>query len=103
MDDAQGFWSLLIPHGLSGGALRHLISEEDDEDEDEAMATDEEGWQPEYTEWWFEFLREKGGRGISKDTWQMVCTLFSSFLGLQPDFILTLVVLGVPSSYRLEI
>ncbi|KAL5520319.1 hypothetical protein ACEPAG_9533 [Sanghuangporus baumii] len=68
LDDAQGFWSLLIPHGLSGGALRHEI---EDDDEDEAMAMDEEGWKPEYTDWWFEFLREKGGKGVSKDTWQM--------------------------------
>ncbi|KAL5525275.1 DCN1 [Sanghuangporus sanghuang] len=68
LDDAQGFWSLLIPHGLSDGALRHEI---EDDDEDEAMATDEEGWKPEYTNWWFEFLREKGGKGVSKDTWQM--------------------------------
>ncbi|KAL5478987.1 DCN1 [Sanghuangporus weigelae] len=68
LDDAQGFWSLLIPHGLSGGALRHEV---EDDDEDEAMAMDEEGWKPEYTDWWFEFLREKGGKGVSKDTWQM--------------------------------
>lgn len=41
------------------------------------MATDEEGWKPEYTDWWFEFLREKGGKGVSKDTWQMVRLAFS--------------------------
>ncbi|EJD04875.1 DUF298-domain-containing protein [Fomitiporia mediterranea MF3/22] len=68
IEDAQGFWSLLIPHGLSGGALRHVAAEDE---EDEVMATDEEGWRPEYTEWWFEFLQEKAVKGISKDTWSM--------------------------------
>ncbi|KAF7373799.1 Defective in cullin neddylation protein [Mycena sanguinolenta] len=29
------------------------------------------GWKPEYVEWWFEFLQEKGGKGVSKDTWNM--------------------------------
>ncbi|KAH8112152.1 DUF298-domain-containing protein [Phellopilus nigrolimitatus] len=68
VDDAQGFWGLLIPHGLSGGALSHMLS---DDDGDDVMVGDEEGWKPEYTDWWFEFLHEKGGKGISKDTWMM--------------------------------
>ncbi|PCH43160.1 DUF298-domain-containing protein [Wolfiporia cocos MD-104 SS10] len=67
LDMAQAFWALLIPHGLAGGALAHVAG---DEDEDEAMGA-EEGWKDEYTTWWFEFLTEKGGRGVSKDTWQM--------------------------------
>lgn len=79
LDDAEGYWRLLIPHGLSGGALSHIISEDEDEGEDEAMAHDEEGWQPEYTEWWFDFLKEKGGKGVSKDTWLMVCPILPSF------------------------
>ena len=32
----------------------------------------EEGWSNEFTQWWFEFLSEKGGKGVSKDTWMMV-------------------------------
>lgn len=77
LEYAQGFWHLLIPHGLQGGALSHLAlgsedDDEDEEDEDEAMGVDEEGWREEYTDWWFEFLAEKGGKGVSKDTWQMV-------------------------------
>lgn len=78
---AQGFWTLLIPHGLQGGALSHLVrpagyDEDEDEEhdgEDAMMGVDEEGWRLEYTDWWLEFLTEKGGKGISKDTWQMVC------------------------------
>lgn len=34
----------------------------------------EEGWRLEYNQIWFDFLAEKGGRGVSKDTWLMVCT-----------------------------
>lgn len=34
----------------------------------------EEGWKEEYTSWWFEFLTERGGKGVSKDTWMMVRT-----------------------------
>jgi len=76
LDMAQGFWNLLIPHGLQGGALSHLTrgagSDEDEDDEDdEMMGVDEEGWREEFTSWWFEFLSEKGGKGISRDTWQM--------------------------------
>ncbi|KAH9922224.1 defective in Cullin neddylation protein 1 [Fomitopsis serialis] len=65
LEDAQGFWALLIPHGLQGGALAH-VQRDDDVD-----MTGEEGWKEEHTQWWFEFLNEKGGKGISKDTWQM--------------------------------
>ncbi|OBZ74712.1 Defective in cullin neddylation protein 1 [Grifola frondosa] len=61
LDMAQGFWALLIPHGLHGGALSH-VSSEDDDDEDEDMDRDE-GWKDEYT--------GGGGKGVSKDVWQM--------------------------------
>ena len=61
--------SLLLPHGLSGGALAHIPAEDEDGN---GMSTGEEGWKAEYTEWWFEFLRERGGKGVSKDTWLMV-------------------------------
>jgi DCN1-like protein 1/2 len=70
-DVAQAFWGLLLPHGLQGGALsrRHSTDEDDDVDMTEE---EEEGWQDEHTQWWFEFLNTKGGKGISKDTWVMV-------------------------------
>ncbi|TCD63472.1 Scaffold-type E3 ligase [Steccherinum ochraceum] len=75
LDMAQGFWGLLIPHGLQGGALSHLArgagSDDEDEEDDAMMGVDEEGWKEEYTQWWFEYLTEKGGKGVSKDTWQM--------------------------------
>lgn len=75
---AQGFWALLLPAGLQGGALAHIVprpSESDGgyDDDDAMIGVEEEGWKEEYTDWWFEFLTEKGGKGISKDTWQMVC------------------------------
>lgn len=69
-DTAQAFWALLLPHGLKGGALSHVHSTDEDEDDDMG---EEEGWRPEYVDWWFEFLTQKGGKGISKDTWVMVC------------------------------
>ncbi|KAI0920616.1 hypothetical protein AcV5_010304 [Taiwanofungus camphoratus] len=75
LDMAQGFWAILISHGLQGGALSHINSREEEDDEEEEDDDDdmdgEEGWKEEYTQWWFEFLNEKGGKGISKDTWQM--------------------------------
>jgi hypothetical protein len=69
LETAQAFWGLLLPHGLEGGALSHTKG---DDDEDVNMDGDEEGWKPEYVQWWFDFLNEKGGKGISKDTWVMV-------------------------------
>ncbi len=71
MDSAQAFWALLLPHGLKGGALSHTTST--DEDDVDMDATSEEGWKDQYTQWWFEYLEAKGGKGISKDTWSMVC------------------------------
>lgn len=29
-----------------------------------------------FTDWWFEFLTTKGGKGVSKDTWTMVRPTF---------------------------
>lgn len=69
VDTAQAFWGLLLPHGLQGGALQHVHATDDDEDDDMG---EEEGWKEEYVQWWFEFLLEKGGKGVSKDTWAMV-------------------------------
>jgi hypothetical protein len=31
-----------------------------------------EGWHAGLTQWWFDFLDAKGGKGVSKDTWSMV-------------------------------
>ena len=73
-DTAQAFWALLLPHGLQGGALSHVDSKDGDDDDDVNMVDDDdEGWQDEHTQWWFEFLNVKGGKGVSKDTWVMVC------------------------------
>lgn len=80
LDMAQAFWALLLPLGLQGGALAHIVprpadSEGEYDDEDDAMTgVEEDGWQEEFTTLWFEFLQEKGSKGISKDTWQMVCS-----------------------------
>jgi len=70
IDTAQAFWSLLLPHGLQGGALSHIQSL-DGEDSPMSGAGSDDGWKPEYTQWWFEFLNERGGKGVSKDTWMM--------------------------------
>lgn len=71
---AQGFWALLIPHGLAGGALAHVTGGGQDSDGDEVMASAApgEGWKDAYTQWWFEFLEGSGAKGVSKDVWQMV-------------------------------
>jgi DCN1-like protein 1/2 len=53
-ETAIAFWTLLLEIGLSGAALPR------------------NGWRDEYTQWWFEYLTEKGGKGVSKDTWAMV-------------------------------
>ncbi|KAF8900119.1 defective in Cullin neddylation protein 1 [Gymnopilus junonius] len=68
LEYAQGFWSLLLPLALKGGAL--ALAPSRDGDDDVAM-DDEEGWKEEYTQWWFDFLNQKGLKGISKDTWTM--------------------------------
>lgn len=64
----MAFWSLLLPHGLAGDALTHITPSDGEED----VRMDEEGWQNEYIQWWFDFLNQKGGKGVSKDTWVMV-------------------------------
>ena len=77
---AQGFWALLIPHGLKGGALAHVSSsaqQDGDGDGDVVMGSaGEEGWKDEYTQWWFEFLEGSGAKGVSKDVWHMVSVRF---------------------------
>jgi hypothetical protein len=74
IDTAQAFWALLLPHGLHGGALSHVHSKDDDDDDDMG---EELGWRDEFTSWWFEFLDQKGGKGVSKDTWAMVRVVLS--------------------------
>lgn len=66
IETAQAFWGLLLPHGLHGGALARV-----DPDGDVRMDNKSDGWKEEYTTWWFDFLNEKGGKGVSKDTWVM--------------------------------
>jgi len=72
-ESAQAFWALLLPHGLEGGALEH-IKGGDGEDVD---MEPEEGWKSEHMQWWFDFLNRKKVKGISKDTWGMVCPQLS--------------------------
>ncbi|KAF9529113.1 defective in Cullin neddylation protein 1 [Crepidotus variabilis] len=63
LETAEAFWNLLLPLGLKGGSLTRK-----NKDEDVKMG---DGWQEVHTSWWLEFLRKKGGKGVSKDTWVM--------------------------------
>lgn len=69
IDSAQAFWEMLLPFGLRGGALSHVSSAVDGEDVD--MDSTEEGFQEKHVKWWFDFLNQRG-KGVTKDTWQMV-------------------------------
>jgi DCN1-like protein 1/2 len=64
-DTAQEFWKLLLPHGMTRGALTRKSDGED------ADMAGEGGWEKRYTQWWFDFLAERGARGVSKDVWVM--------------------------------
>ena len=78
-ETAQAFWKLLLPHGMTRGALTR---KSDGEDVD---MSGEGGWEERYTQWWFDFLTEKGARGVSKDVWVMVrplCVVSVTFLCL---------------------
>ena len=100
IDIALEYWGLLLPFGLSGGALHYQPSSSNDihsddkytrdvryrnnhyqdndvdmdeeSDGEDEESEDGEGWGDQHTEWWLEYMREKGGKGVSKDTWQMV-------------------------------
>lgn len=77
MESAQAFWGLLLPQAIEGGALSHTDNDEDDEDERMTTTTTAAGgggpgWTNQHTQLWFDFLNEKGGKGISRDTWNMV-------------------------------
>ena len=80
LETAQAFWSLLIPYGLTEGALTRVPMQDDENGNNKDVDMDEctDGWKQEYLQWWFDFLNERGGKGITKDTWIMVClyTLF---------------------------
>lgn len=85
LETAQAFWALLLPHGAQGGALKHVNNDADDD----VMMDGDDGWKEEYLQWWFDFLNQKGLKGVSKDTWIMVCddSLKSrpiSLISLQP-------------------
>ena len=96
LDMAQGFWAILIPHGLSGGALAHVASSREDDD-DVAMDVGEEGWKEDFTQWWFEFLEQNGMKGVSKDVWQMVSARLRT-LGVlcSPEWVAVLTQFDVP-------
>jgi len=79
-ETAQAFWATLLPHGVQGGALSHIHSTDEDDDDDMG---EREGWQGKYVQWWFDYLNEKGAKGISRDTWvlfpEFVRTIDSKF------------------------
>jgi len=73
IETAIAFWGLLLPAGQRGQALRHMDMITDASTGDVTYHPSKEpGWKPEHNALWFEYLNEKGGKGISKDTWQMV-------------------------------
>ncbi|KAJ3568577.1 hypothetical protein NP233_g5618 [Leucocoprinus birnbaumii] len=90
-DIAKGLWSLLLTHGLEGGALSHVSSTDanGDVNMDGAGSTASNGWTAERTETWFKYLDQKGLKGISRDTWQMflefVRTIDSRYTNYDPE------------------
>ncbi|PPQ85764.1 hypothetical protein CVT25_003082 [Psilocybe cyanescens] len=73
LETAQAFWGLLLPHGFQGGALARV-----DDDEDDVKMDGDEGWKEEYIQWWFDFMNQKGQKGVSKDTWVMFLDFIKS-------------------------
>ncbi|KAJ7447330.1 Cullin binding-domain-containing protein [Mycena galericulata] len=69
IDTATAFWGLLLPHGMAGGALSHIAPEGGDGGR--MQVDDVDAFSDEHVQWWFEFLQERGGKGVSKDTWVM--------------------------------
>jgi len=102
VDTAIAFWGLLIPHGLAGMALAHTSGGDDDDEEDTSMDT-EEGWNPDLTGLWFEFLTAKGGKGVSKDTWTMVGPAISLVTLLSPQDTAVLLVPRLHPHHRLQV
>jgi len=72
IETAIAFWGLLLPAGQRGQALRHMDMTTDASTGDVTYQPSKEpGWKPESNALWFEYLNEKGGKGVSKDTWLM--------------------------------
>ncbi|KAM6492981.1 defective in Cullin neddylation protein 1 [Amanita muscaria] len=72
LETALAFWNLLLPHGMKGGALAKRLSSSDSSDDVDMVGVGgDAGWNEDYTQWWFEFLTDKGARGVSKDVWEM--------------------------------
>lgn len=65
LETALAYWSLLISHASKG---RALTGKTDGEDIDMTGG----GWEDRYTQWWFDYLAQKGVKGVSRDTWVMV-------------------------------
>lgn len=59
--------------GLKGRALQHMDMKSEEDGETIYTPSREPGWKPAYNDLWFEYMTEKGGKGVSKDTWMMVC------------------------------
>ncbi|KAF8737032.1 hypothetical protein AX14_013565 [Amanita brunnescens Koide BX004] len=64
LETALAYWSLLISHASKG---RALTGKTDGEDIDMTGG----GWEDRYTQWWFDYLAQKGVKGVSRDTWVM--------------------------------
>lgn len=67
LESAVAFWNLLLPVGLSGGALSHV-----DDLSATTPASTYAGWRELHDQWWFDYLEGKNVKGVSKDTWSMV-------------------------------
>lgn len=91
VETAKGLWSLLLPHGLEGGAISHTLTSDTngDVDMDSVGLAGGNGWTEERTATWFQFLDDKGLKGISRDTWQMflefVRTVDSRYSNYDPE------------------
>ncbi|KAJ7735955.1 defective in Cullin neddylation protein 1, partial [Mycena metata] len=81
IDTAQAFWALLLPHGMSGGAISHTATDGSGDVDMNGKHT--AGFAPEHVDWWFEFLGTHGGKGVSKDTWVMVSRVCVSRMQLR--------------------
>ncbi|KIM24530.1 hypothetical protein M408DRAFT_75899 [Serendipita vermifera MAFF 305830] len=71
VESAVAFWGLLLPAGLKGRALQHMDMKTGDDGETVYTASRDPGWNATHSELWSEYMNEKGGKGVSKDTWMM--------------------------------
>jgi len=67
-ETAKGLWNLLLPHGLKGGA----ISAPGDVDVSGKNLPASQSRTIEWIAMWFQFLDDRGLKGISRDNWLMV-------------------------------